>query len=211
MKKTVYFIRHGQTDSNAAQRYQDATTELSEKGKRQAEFVAKRCAELGAQCLFVSTMKRAQQTADAIARATLLVPVVTENLRELSRPSILRGKLMNDHDIAVVKDYFEKYFTVPNAHHSDEENFYDLRERAAQALGEIIAREESTIIVVTHGTFLKMLFAVMMDGDRVEEAVFESLMRFLIADNTGITTAEWDGKNWFLRQWNDDAHLAEVP
>lgn len=65
----VYLIRHGEVNP-------DGTIDppLSERGHAQAKAVGRRCQEWGVQLLCVSTMLRAQQTADEIQAVSSIVP-----------------------------------------------------------------------------------------------------------------------------------------
>ena len=55
----VFFVRHGQTDGNIAQRYQHPDTRLNEVGKAQAEAIAGKIATLEPTHIITSTQLRA--------------------------------------------------------------------------------------------------------------------------------------------------------
>ena len=61
--KTIYFIRHGESEGNIGPLRQDGSSSLSERGRAQATFMAERCAKLPIDVLVASTMTRAQETA----------------------------------------------------------------------------------------------------------------------------------------------------
>jgi hypothetical protein len=54
---------------------------------------------------------------------------------------------------------------------------------------------------------LKMLIAVMIDGEHTSPEFFLKLDRFLHPSNTGITKCLWRDGAWRLVVWNDHAHL----
>jgi probable phosphoglycerate mutase len=65
----IYLIRHGETELNAARILQPPETELSERGVLQAERLARRLAGVGLVRVLASDLRRAEMTAEAVARA----------------------------------------------------------------------------------------------------------------------------------------------
>ena len=80
MKKDFYIFRHGQTDMNAAGRWQGRTVDmpLNPEGRRQAYDLAEELKQTGMEMIFSSPLKRAVQTAEIVA-GKLQVPVRVEN------------------------------------------------------------------------------------------------------------------------------------
>jgi broad specificity phosphatase PhoE len=79
---TLWLIRHGETHLNAARVLQPLGTPLSERGAVQAQALGRRLAASGLAGLLSSDVLRARQTADAIAGACGLTPVLTPLLHE---------------------------------------------------------------------------------------------------------------------------------
>ena len=67
---TLYLIRHGETALNAARVMQPADTQLSARGERQAQALARRLAGVDLLALLSSPLPRAWRTAQALAAAT---------------------------------------------------------------------------------------------------------------------------------------------
>jgi broad specificity phosphatase PhoE len=63
IKKTIYFVRHGQSEHNVSPVFQSPDSTLSEIGKKQAEAIAKRLSKLQFETLITSTFDRAKETA----------------------------------------------------------------------------------------------------------------------------------------------------
>lgn len=82
-----YLIRHGEADmSRATDPY---TPPLSAEGRAQAERLAEACARWGIQFLCASTMRRAQETADAItARLPNILRWDLEDLEDVTRDDL---------------------------------------------------------------------------------------------------------------------------
>ena len=68
--KTIYFVRHGQSEGNVSAVYQTVSSPLTEGGKRQARFIAERCSKLPIEAVVSSTQLRAKETASIIAEKT---------------------------------------------------------------------------------------------------------------------------------------------
>lgn len=209
--KKVYFVRHGQTEGNKTNAYQLPTIPLSEEGKAQAAFLAERFAKIPFDVLIASHMERAQETARAIGEKTGHTVVKEPLFHEILRPSAIRGKLQTDPEVMEVMKTVRANWRTEGAKHSDEENFYDLKDRAARGLEYLTTRAEETIAVVTHGTILNMMIAVMMAGENIDPDFFKKIDQFFHSENTGITWCEYDNKyhpnRWQLITWNDHAHL----
>ena len=68
--KTIYFVRHGESEGNVGHIRQTADTPLTDEGRRQAVTIADRAARLDFECIVSSTMERARQTAYPILERT---------------------------------------------------------------------------------------------------------------------------------------------
>lgn len=209
--KTVYFVRHGETEGNRAQAWQKFDTSLSDTGREQANTLAERLAKIPFDALIASTMERAQETARIIGARTEHRVVAEALFHEILRPTAVRGKTRDDPEAAKIMDIVESNWRERGYKHSDEENFYDLKDRAVKALAYLASRPENTIVVVTHAGVLKMIIAAMIRGESVDPDFFEEIDTFLHANNTGITWCEYRDDsargNWRLNTWNDHAHL----
>lgn len=209
--KKIYFVRHGITEGNETNAYQKLDTPLSEKGRAQAAFLAERFSRIPFDALIASTMERAQETARAITQKTGHDVVSEALFHEILRPSIVRGKIQTDPEVLEVIKVADSFWKEEGKRHSDEENFHDLKNRAVRALDYLISRNEETMVVVTHGTILQMMIAVMMQGKDLRPDFWDEVDEFFFPQNTGITWVEYDNEyhpnRWQLITWNDHAHL----
>lgn len=97
--KTVYFVRHGETEYNQEKRLQGwCDSPLSERGKQQVHQVAKTLAQFDIQHAFVSPLGRAQQTVEIIQS---YLDFNKENLPELREVSFgdFEGNTLPELDI----------------------------------------------------------------------------------------------------------------
>jgi probable phosphoglycerate mutase len=214
MEKHIYFVRHGESDTNHDGILRGPLTNLTDLGRQQAEEVAKRVERLGVTALIASTYPRAIQTADAIERR-LGLPMETSDLFVEIRGSSARLNLHHtDPIVARIYTEIDEGYETPGHRHSDEENFDDIKARALAALRALESHPAERICVVTHGHFLRALFGAMWAGEALTGTEFRRNMKKLLTDNTGITYAT-HGKSplsgqensWTLISWNDSAHL----
>src|SRR5687768_8896663 len=83
MKKTIYFIRHGEAEANAQGLLAGTRNDspLTDRGRAQAKDAAELVAKLPIEVMIVSPLSRAQETASIIAEAIGYTgPTVTEPL-----------------------------------------------------------------------------------------------------------------------------------
>jgi broad specificity phosphatase PhoE len=205
--KTVYFVRHGSTEGNEQGAYQHRHTPLSALGRRQAEFVARRFERIPVDIVIASDMERAAETGRCIAERNRLPMVVDPLFHEILRPAIIRGKGRDTLEALEMMRFLAENWTNAGVKHSDEENFFDLKQRALKALDHLVARREKTLLVVTHGTFLGMLICCMMAGEEVSPSWFDHIHRFLVLKNAALSVCEYDQGKWQLVSWNDYRHL----
>jgi alpha-ribazole phosphatase len=148
----IILIRHGQTEWNALQKYQGHTdVQLNELGRKQATRVAEFLKEQEKfEALYSSDLSRARDTAEIIG-SQINLPVFTDTrLRELSF-GLWEGMTFSE----VYEEYREKFdswynntaeFKVPGG-----ESFNQLVTRSMQALQEMAAKHNGTVVVTTHG------------------------------------------------------------
>jgi broad specificity phosphatase PhoE len=211
--KKVYFVRHGESDFNAGGVIKDESEiALTELGHQQAEFVGKRAMQLNPEIIISSTLLRARQTAQHIADATGKEIETSDLLVERRYPSGNIG-LTNQHpEVKEIERLMITGFS-DGIRHSDEELFQDLKERAIKALEFLEARQEQTIVVVTHGIFLRVLLSVAIFGKEVSIEHMGKIINAFKTKNTGITLLEYNTNeldslgSWSVRAWNDHAHL----
>ncbi len=211
--KKVYFVRHGESEGNIAQRAQTAVEPLTEKGIRQAGLIAKRMQNIPIDCVISSTMIRAHHTAEKIAEKIQKPIDFSELFVENRRPSEVIGLHWQDSVQLDIRAAEEVNKHIPHYRFSDEENFEDLYERGKKAIELLENRPEQNILVVTHGMFMRNIIGYAIFGNTLTRDVYEKLKRGLITDNTGITLLRYDTEQkqpWALWTWNDHAHLGDI-
>lgn len=190
--------------------FQFPESPLSKKGEQQADFIAQRCLDLEADIVLSSTMKRAYQTAEKIATIKKLGLVEYECLKEILRPTSLRGVSKTDPKVIEYEELIKEKWKDKDWYLGGEENFHDVTTRAKTALETIEAREEEKIIVATHGYFLRTMLAEMVFGhENYDYKTLLALQNSFKTSHTGLTYCTVQNGKWIVMTWNDFAHLGD--
>lgn len=148
----IYLVRHGQTESNLARRYQGASdsplTALGQaQARRMGELLGRLVPDPTDWRMVVSPLGRAQQTAAIILEAMggRLIPSLEPRVAEASMGS-WDGLSLDDLEAKRPDDipYPERYFQSP-----DGESFDVIWDRLAAWLASV--SEEENVILVSHG------------------------------------------------------------
>lgn len=211
--KTIYLVRHGESEGNVGKVLQGADATLTDKGRAQARVVAERCASLPVDTLISSTMVRAGETAAAIAAATGLTVEESDLFVERGRPSSVVGKSPLD-PAALLTDAAWNLSTFDEGPKvEDGECFSELKVRANHALQFLADHSSDSILVVSHGVFIRQLFASIIFGAEQTGAEFKKFYFAVGTDNTGISVITIDPKvakpQWIIAVLNDRSHLGD--
>jgi broad specificity phosphatase PhoE len=132
-------------------------------------------------------------------------------LMERRNPSEIVGKSVNDPEVKKIVDHIDKSYHSDDYRFSDEENFSDLKTRARNLLEYLAGRREKTLVVVTHGIFLRMVVAYIIHGESLDARQYNLISFNTSANNASITVCEyrkgWFGppkdKRWQVLAWDD--------
>ncbi len=101
MMERLFLARHGETLWNRADRLQGQTdVELNDAGRRHAEILLSRLRHEHIDVVYCSTLRRAVQTAEPLAKQLRLPVRQRPELREIAF-GVLEGKALDDPDPAV--------------------------------------------------------------------------------------------------------------
>lgn len=197
------FVRHGETEWNVTGRYQGQTdVPLSEKGRAQAEVLGKRFADIHVDEVYSSPLKRAYDTARAIAEPKGLPIHKVDGIKELNFgewDGLTKEQLTEQFGEAFVKYRIEP-FHYPMA---GEGTLNRAKLRVGAALEDIkeeFRHTDKTIVVVAHGGILKLAIFYLLD-------ISSRLYRCIELDNTSLTIIDVEEDRCILRVLNDAHHL----
>lgn len=205
----VYLVRHGQTTLNSLGIHQPANATLSQLGNKQAADLAERVSHLTISKIITSSHTRAVETAEIINKKLHKKIIHSDLFVEQKRPSEVENESHRNEEVISIQKEIVENFADPMWHYSDEENYYDVLDRALQALAYLEEQGDKDILVVSHGTFLKMLLGVMIFGGDFAPSMAINFLETLHVKNSGITMTEFKDGKWKVLTWNDYAHLGE--
>lgn len=150
----IYLMRHGQTDWNIVHRMQGRSDiPLNATGLRQAKLAAAGMNKLPIDRIMTSPLRRAKQTAQAVAAGRGVPVLIEEDLIEMGFGD-LEGKLLKDYP------EYQCIFSDPDRYVplGDGESYAQLDERCRILLEEIIPPLEENyhdVVMCSHGAFIK--------------------------------------------------------
>jgi broad specificity phosphatase PhoE len=155
---TILLARHGETDWNREDRFQGhADPPLNELGRTQANGLAATLADVELAAVYSSPLRRALQTAEAVAASRGLEPVLVDALREVdvgSWQGLTRAELE-----ARFPNQFARWLDYGQGW-EDGESYDELGRRVVSALLELAATHTGArILAVTHGGPIRAAFA----------------------------------------------------
>lgn len=208
--KRIYFVRHGESEDDASDLHQRPTTLLSELGQHQVALLAGRFSHTSFDVIISSPLDCAIATAEEIAYLSHKNIEVSELFSEVKKPTVLEGVSREDAAYDPIRKVIQEKWSYPAWHYQDEENFVEVKRRAIAALNSLLGREESTMVVITHGHFLTMLFLTMALGKQVTAEEYSIFDTFSHTDNASISLCELTSSGWKMRIWNDITHITEL-
>jgi probable phosphoglycerate mutase len=208
--KKVYFVKHAESEDDHNDVHMRTDSPLSEMGREQASLLAGRFSHTPFDLLISSPQERSKETAEFIGLASGKNIRFEEIFNEIKEPTILEGSNSEDAELESIRGVLQEKWHLPAWHYSDEENFTDARMRAKRALKLLEGIESKSVVVVTHGHFLTMLFLVMALGKMVTSDEFINFDIFSQTSNSAISFCELTEKGWKMRTWNDITHITEM-
>jgi probable phosphoglycerate mutase len=204
----LYLVRHGETEHNRRGLMQGrgVDSELNAAGRAQSQALAQRLAPVSVDALYASTLQRAKQTADIVARPH--EPLSRTYLRDLNEMDwgVFEGEPPSperDEGLEGIKSAWQEgsYDRAPE----EGESIREVQERAQRAVRHILAREaERTALVVTHGRYLRVLLATLLDDYGLED------MQELGHSNTCVNRVVVEDGQARAELQNCTAHLSSV-
>ncbi|MBK1681223.1 hypothetical protein CKO20_12670 [Rhodocyclus tenuis] len=201
----ICLIRHGETDWNAGDRIQGSMDiPLNDVGLAQARATGARLAGEHFDAFYTSDLTRARQTADAIATAIGLAPILDPEFRE-RRYGVFEGLTRTEAS----QQYPQEYAAIVRRDADcvppgKGESLTQHSSRVTAALQRVAAAHlGSSVLIVTHGGVLDLVNRLVR-GWPVQAA------RDFTIPNAGINRIVCAPAGWSIECWADSSHLAAV-
>ena len=207
--RILYLIRHGQSDFDwAGERWTSARGDqwdppLSDKGREQAAFLAKRLLvmELEPFRVYSSPLRRAAETADAFARESGTVVTFDDELVE-AHIGGWEGKPFEEiieSDPGIVQHIRHQraiWHRAPGAEHAER-----FRARVRRAVDGLLSKHpDENLLLFAHGGVINAY---------VGEVLGLHHEMFFLPENTSLNTVDVDGDVRSVRFLNDVLHLTD--
>lgn len=192
IQKSLYLIRHGESQSQSGHTDDHVNPPLSALGREQATRLSNRFEETPLDVLYVSTLTRAVETA------------------ELAK--LPAGRLVMDSRVVEVawNEEFYQRLELTEPHPDAEPDHHDAHmqetyHRAGLFLDEVLASGDKTVAVIGHQGIFRVLLEVFLTLPRTEEHIP------MLTDNTGISLFQVNSRGQHLvRYWNDHHHITDL-
>lgn len=201
----LILVRHGEAVGNITKVFHGFTnSELTENGRAQAQRAAERLKTEPIDRICSSDLKRAYETALAVAKPHGLEVEIDERLREIN------GGLWENVPFADLEQLYPESFyhwsKEPYATRLPEgESMTEFYQRITNAVCDWVQRcTGQTLCMVTHGTAIRLLCCF------AQNMPLKSLNDITWCDNAAITVITHDAEGFHLRIAGDNSHLADI-
>jgi broad specificity phosphatase PhoE len=202
MPRFLIFARHGETVDNARGVTQGwGYSALSDLGKGQVKALGRRMAGVDLNSIYASPLPRAVTTAEAVSGQSGHEVKQLEDLREMNCGRWEGVPFLKIRDEE--KEIYRTWVGDPAFPCPDGESLVDVQARLERAIATILDENsdpESTVLVVSHGTAIRIAATTLLD-------LPIAAARGFMQDNTAINVFERRGRRFLLRSWNDTSHL----
>lgn len=152
----LYVTRHGQTDWNRQRKVLGRTDiPLDSVGLAQAELLAQKLTNSNIDLIISSPLKRAHQTAEAVAKATGLALLTDDRLIEQDYGTF-EGVDRDDPGFWAAKECFV-------CRYPGGESMFQTAHRVYGFLDGLKDRREETVLLVTHGGICRIIHSYFYD------------------------------------------------
>lgn len=219
MALEIYLVRHGETQSNLDRVFQGhLDTSLTDRGRQQAECVARSLESVHFDAIYSSDLARAADTARAIAARQGRADVILDpGLREMHY-GVLQGVPIHDfarvlEPYGIASEWGSGAFSARGLAPPEGESLRKLRNRVSRFVAYLdagdVTNEHRRVLVVSHGGFLRVLMTVLLGLPARQRHAFAF-------DNCSITrVVRVDGQSHLEFHnyicWRDQLHESHHP
>jgi broad specificity phosphatase PhoE len=205
-KTTVYLVRHGQTEWNAARKMQGhQDSPLTELGIKQASHLQNAIQHLNFDVVYASPSLRARRTAEILCEQRAGEIIFNDDLREIHLGN-WEGQYIADLQQQYAVAY-TAFWEQPHLYQPENggESFFDLQKRVVPLFTSILDRHAGeTVLIVAHGATLKTILA------HVEKRPLAHLWHPPILHPTALCKIGVEDQQPFVEVYGDVSHYRET-
>ncbi|MBC7744728.1 MAG: histidine phosphatase family protein [Flavobacterium sp.] len=200
--KTLYIIRHGETDLNRKGIVQGRglNTDLNEHGRKQGEAFYRAYRHIQFDKIYTSTLKRTHQTVYHFIKSG--IPWIQyPGLDELAW-GVYEGQASSESTRTAFRQMMHYWLSGDLHQKFDEgESPLEVKERQLEVLEKIIERNtDQNILICMHGRAMRLFLCLLINMPLTEMDRFPHL-------NTSLYKVEYDGQNFRISDFNNTDHL----
>ncbi len=199
----IILARHGETEWNKAEVFRGRRDiGLNDTGRREAELLAEYLGNLKLEAVYSSPLKRARQTAEAIAQQNKAEVMIAPGLIDFNYGE---WEGLSNHE---VQDKYRVVYSVWNDHPEQAtipggESLDDVRKRAVAVVDEVVARHEGNVVLVSHRVVNKVLICALLGLDNSH---FWNIRQ----DTGAITIFAYERRRFILTKHNETCFLEPI-
>jgi probable phosphoglycerate mutase len=202
IKKTLYFVRHGQTNLNKQGIVQGRgmDTDLNEEGHHQAQLFYNAYKQVPFDKIYISELKRTQQS---------IQPFIDQGIPYQKLPGldelawgILEGQPSTPANKAAFMKLLREWLEGElDSKFEGGESPNEVKARQLEAMQTIMSHpEEKMVLVCMHGRALRLLLCVLLNKPLTE-------MENYPHQNLVLYKITWDGEKYEIADFNNAQHL----
>lgn len=200
--KTLYIVRHGQTDLNKQGIVQGRgrDTDLNEEGRQQAQLFYKAYKQVPFDKIYISELKRTQQSIQPFIDSGIPYEKLS-GLDELAW-GILEGQPSTPENKAafmrLMRDWLDGNL---DSKFEEGESPNEVKVRQLEALQAIMSHpEEKEVLICMHGRALRLFLCILLNEPLTEMENFPH-------QNLVLYKVTWDGEKYEIVDFNNAQHL----
>jgi len=202
--KTIWFIRHGESEANAGLPTDDPRTiSLTAKGREQAEALTA-VIDKQPDLFIISPYIRTRQTAKPLLKKFPTVPTEIWPLYEFD---FLSPALCINTTVGERRPWVQAFWERCDAdymHGTDAESFTAFKNRVIGSIKKLESISFDFIIVFAHGHVMRAIWQYLITGNTIindaSMKYFRDTMALLPVPNTAIFKAQHDGSGWVIKE-----------
>jgi len=200
--KTLYIVRHGQTDLNKQGIVQGRgrNTDLNEEGRHQAQLFYQAYKGVPFDKIYISELKRTQQSIQPFIDQGIPYEKLS-GLDELAW-GVLEGQPSTPENKAAFMKLMRNWLDGNlDSKFEKGESPNEVKARQLEALQTIMSHpEEKTVLICMHGRALRLLLCILLNKPLTEMESFPH-------QNLVLYKVTWDGEKYEITDFNNAQHL----
>ena len=196
MVKTIYLVRHGETDSKKQGKFQAHDTPINTNGINQANKCSVFFKNKNIDIIQSSPINRATQTADILSKKLSIDYSINYDLQEIKNPKEIQGKKYGDTDAdSKYRSWLSKLDRLESLGNQDEENYFDLFSRTTYILKDWERSEHDNILAVSHSVTIRSILSFILCNGVMSSQYIDIIQKIKV-NNCNEVAIQYSTSGW---------------